>query len=327
MSRDKSAEGVAGGGAEGAAVVLEQRYQLLVPMDEKGMTWRGIHTQQQVGVAVKFWGPPMGYRQLERGLRAWVRLLHPGLTLVLDHGVVDGAAAASKVGPWGVGWLYSVVEYVGGQGRGGGAGLRLEDVTDWGTLQRVLLAGLDTLSFAHARGVWHLNLRPGNVLFDRGASGPGQWRLTDWALQEESGAAQGSEVSLEQARFLAPEQIAGDRRAQGPHTDLYALGCLAYWLCCGRPPFDGAQSFEVTLQHLRMPPPPFGATRFAVPDGCEAWVGGLLQKQPAQRVGQAARAARGLLGLVDPVQGGGGGRRSGGVGVVGWSRLRGWRWM
>jgi eukaryotic-like serine/threonine-protein kinase len=281
------------GDTDGGAVVVAQRYQLLEPMGASQQTWRAVHSSQRVEVALHFWPSPLGYRQLERGMRGWVRLLHPGVIGLWDLGVVDGAAERPRVGPWRAGWSYSVAELVG-RGR---AGVRLEDVRDWGALQRLLLATLDALSYAHARGVWHLNLKPGNVLCDRDVSGQGRWRLTDWALQ---GDWERGALSVEQARFIAPEQIVGDKRAQGAQTDLYVLGCLAYWLCEGRPPFDGAQSFEVTVQHLRSSIPPLTAPRFAVPEAFGAWVQRMTHRALGQRMVHAAEAARGLLAMPSP---------------------------
>jgi hypothetical protein len=158
------------GDTDGGAVVVAQRYQLLEPMGASQQTWRAVHSSQRVEVALRFWPSPLGYRQLERGMRGWVRLLHPGVIRLWDLGVVDGAAERPGVMPWRAGWSYSVAELVGR----GQAGVRLEDVRDWGALQRLLLATLDALSYAHARGVWHLNLKPGERSVRPRRQRPGQ---------------------------------------------------------------------------------------------------------------------------------------------------------
>jgi hypothetical protein len=82
--------------------------------------------------------------------------------------------------------------------------------------------------------------------------------------------------------YMAPEQCRGvtvDHRA-----DLYALGCVIYELCCGRPPFRGEGAGDVLAAHIYMPVPAMSTAKAEVPEAVEALVRRLLAKAPGDRL-------------------------------------------
>ena len=92
---------------------------------------------------------------------------------------------------------------------------------------------------------------------------------------------------------MAPEQFQGRWRSYGPPTDLYALGCLTYWLCTGKPPFHGGTLHTISRQHLKEAPPSL-QTQFVIPPGLRSWVMKCLRKEPGRRF-QLAADARHML--------------------------------
>ncbi|MFN7144778.1 MAG: hypothetical protein ACK4YP_13460, partial [Myxococcota bacterium] len=97
--------------------------------------------------------------------------------------------------------------------------------------------------------------------------------------------------------YMAPEAFVGDVGALGPWTDLYALGCLAWELVSGAPPFAGSCVEDVMAGALHGDLPPLVAGAF--PPGLEAWLARLLVKDPRSRFRLAADARHALLALDD----------------------------
>lgn len=231
--------------------------------------------------------------RFHRELRAFAVLDHPGIVQLLGFGEVDEAAADASGGRLRPGRPYMVLEFV--------AGVALSDLVDplpFDRLRHLLLELLDGLSHAHARGVVHRDLKPANVLLADGRA-----KLTDFGVARPTHDSRGFKmtrrtdpVMVGTPHYMAPEQIEGRWRDQGPWTDLYSLGCMAFELCNGRPPFDGATVMTTLIHHVQRPVPPL-APRIGVPDGFEAWVRRLLEKSPARRYRRAADAAWDLLGL------------------------------
>ena len=136
--------------------------------------------------------------------------------------------------------------------------------SSWTGLARAstLLQVLRALAYAHARGIIHRDLKPANVLLAVDQGGSRRAMLTDFGIAQafDAGAAPAIDSADERVtgtpKFMAPEQITGSWREQGPWTDLYALGCLAYWMVCGRVPHEGSSAYVILKSHLERDPPP-----------------------------------------------------------------------
>src|SRR5690606_36721832 len=119
-----------------------------------------------------------------------------------------------------------------------GGTLGPQHVKSWAELLAVLSDVLSALAHAHARGVVHRDTKPSNVLvasdtFTLAAFGSAH------ALNARSHGEPSAPLSAGTAWFMAPEQILGLHRDEGPWTDLYAVGCLAHLLACGKLPVPG----------------------------------------------------------------------------------------
>jgi tetratricopeptide (TPR) repeat protein len=221
---------------------------------------------------------------------------HPNVVLVLDHGGVGKAAEVMTRGRMAQGSPYLAMELAVGGTLDPMCG-RLA----WRDARRVLSALLNALGHAHARGVLHLDLKPANVLVATNERGKDEVRLTDFGLAGALGSLSANRrVVMGTPPYMAPEQFTGRTADFGPWTDLYALGCLAWHLLTGAPPFPGQGLDEAREQHTAQPAPRLHA-RVMVPVGLEAWLHRLLEKRPGWRYRCAADAAYALQELGPPI--------------------------
>jgi len=162
---------------------------------------------------------------------------------------------------------------------------------DWALLQFRQI--VDAVGFAHARGILHRDIKPGNVmLVDRKPVQVvkvldfGLARLADQRRLTRIGQAMGTPW------FMAPEQHLGAQVDE--RTDIYALGLVLYTLIAGEPPFARTAGTEFSLAdaHVRQPLPPW-----ARPD-VPAWVDQVIrratEKQPHRRYQSCAELERDL---------------------------------
>ncbi len=221
-------------------------------------------------------------------VRTVASLSHPGIVQVLDYGQAYFEPVDAVV-------PYLVTELA----LGGTLATGWRPGT-FGDVRHAVLAILDALGHAHARGVIHRDLKPGNVL--RATTEPDSaLKLTDFGIARlaplgERNNADGFIGGT--PRYMAPEQIRGEWRDHGPWTDLYAVGCMTWTMVTGRPPFDGDRD-AVYDHHLHSELPPL-VPIIAVPDGLIRWLRWLLEKDISRRCDRAADAAMELLALEMP---------------------------
>jgi serine/threonine-protein kinase len=139
------------------------------------------------------------------------------------------------------------------------------------------------LQAAHAAGMIHRDIKPGNLLLAPG----GTVKITDFGIAHTIGSAPltASGELIGTPGYLAPERAMGERAA--PASDLYSLGMLAYECLAGTPPFRGTP-LEVALAHRDRPLPPLPQS---VAVDVAALVMRLAAKDPARRLSDAAEVA------------------------------------
>ena len=248
-----------------------------------GEVWRAEHAASGLPTAVKritaeHARDPFFQAGFRREARAVARLDHPGVVRVYDTGV-DGDGAPWLAMEWAAGGSLADAAAPGG----------------WHEVSELLDCLLQALAHVHARGVLHRDLKPANVLSVTDGPGARGWRLADFGISRLAEQASSHADSAGTPRYMAPEQVRGDGRTQGPETDLYALGCMTWELVTGAPPFDGPRQ-ELMRAHVSRPLPVF-EPRFDVPRHLDRWLGTLLQKQPEARFTVAADARFALRGL------------------------------
>ena len=263
-----------------------------------GEVWRGRHRASHLPVAVKLLTAtealePAAQTAFSNEVRSIARLDHARIAQVYDFDRVTEAAAHASSGRLIAGSPYFVMELLDA-----GALDPFRFTRPWSDLKQVLLALLSALGHAHARGVVHRDLKPGNILFAGQASAIPGLRLTDFGIAHALGSGDEEEISWGTPHYMSPEQHLGESRDFGPWTDLYALGCIAYELACGERPFPAETMYEAVWGHMNHEVPPM-KLRVDVPDGFPAWVGRLLEKRPQDRFERAADAAFALNSLED----------------------------
>jgi serine/threonine-protein kinase len=110
----------------------------------------------------------------------------------------------------------------------------------------VLRGALQGLAYAHARGIVHGDIAPGNIIADRA----GISKLVDFGVSAQVGS---TEVYGTPA-FMSPEAVRGE--PVGPAGDVYSAGALLFLVLAGHPPFPGRTVAEVLAGHLGAAPPP-----------------------------------------------------------------------
>lgn len=266
-----------------------------------GKVFRAVHVDTGTAVAVKVIAGAddrASRRAFHREVQAHAGLVHPGVVYLFDYGTIPAEATGSSDGALSAGASYVAMELAD---RGT---LRDHMCQDWQSVRRVLLQVLDALAFAHARGVIHRDLKPENLLlFEDAEADRTRVKLADFGLAHALDAVtERDERDLEKfsgtPHYMAPEQIRGQWRRYGPWTDLYALGCVAWHLVCGRPPYTGNSVMGIALKHCDEGSPSL-EPRFAIPDGVEAWIRRAMATDPAARFQCAADAARALPGAAN----------------------------
>ncbi len=148
---------------------------------------------------------------------------------------------------------------------------------------RLLRDVADALSYAHARGVVHRDIKPDNVMLS------GRHALVmDFGVAKAVSEATGRQslttvgVALGTPAYMSPEQAAAD-----PHVDhradIYALGAMGYELLTGRPPFTGLTPQQVLAAHVTEAPKPVTEQRAACPPALAETIMRCLAKRPADR--------------------------------------------
>lgn len=278
-----------------------------------GQVFRGVHARSRTPVAVKVLA---GERAIDPGfcaafrdeVRAAASLDHPAIVMLFDQGTVTLAAERATKKQLTAGAPYLVMELVAHGTlvdlvrRSDGAARALS----LSTLRAVLLDVLDALAHAHARGVIHRDIKPGNVMLaarpdaldprstlvkltDFGIAWRMDWLDSNGESPRELNAFSGT------PHYMAPEQAEGRLRDIGPWTDLYALGCVAYRLLAGKPPYHhtGTDAQETLRCQIQEPVPPIERAS-ALPEALLRWLNTMLAKRWEDRFRCAADAAAAL---------------------------------
>jgi serine/threonine-protein kinase len=153
-----------------------------------------------------------------------------------------------------------------------------------------LMGAAASLAEAHANGLVHRDVKPANVYVCQYGLVSDFVKVLDFGLAKaQRGGPAGEQFqTLEEGikgtpAFMSPEQIVGSAPV-GPPTDIYALGCVAYWLLAGRLPFEDKSALAVMAQHVTLPPPPPSrSSPTPLPPALEKLVFDCMAKEPKAR--------------------------------------------
>jgi serine/threonine protein kinase len=199
------------------------------------------------------------------------------------------------------GTLYVAMRYV----RGGDARSLLNRLgpLPFGHAWHIIAQIASALDAAHAHGLVHRDVRPGNILLDASdpADGGTSQRVGDCEFEHaylsdfgmSKGFSPGQIIATGQFTgtldYAAPEHIEG--RALDGRADLYSLGCAAFELLCGTPPFGPDQGLTLMYAQLYAAPPPATARRPELPAAVDLVLATALAKNPADRYPSCGRFA------------------------------------
>lgn len=141
------------------------------------------------------------------------------------------------------------------------------------------------LDFAHGKGVIHRDVKPSNIMLDRG----GRAILTDFGLALLTDIGTRGEV-LGSLHYVAPEQAISSAGAV-PQSDLYSVGVILYEMFTGHLPFDAADPLDIAMLHMTEPPPLPRSLRPGLSPELEAVILKALAKDPADRCPTGAALA------------------------------------
>jgi hypothetical protein len=262
--------------------VLADRYELGQVLGQGGMArvHQGLDRQLDREVAIKVLAPPFDrdhefVERFRREARAAAGLSHPNIVAVFDSGSDDGTN-------------FIVTELVEGETLA--ERLRRDGPMPPADAVAVAVDIARALAAAHARGLIHRDIKPGNVML----LPDGRVKVVDFGIARAAGSdtLTHTGVVLGSTAYLSPEQAGGqpvDERA-----DLYALGCVLYEMLTGRVPFSADTPIATMYRHVNEEAPP-PSTISPVQPELEDVVLRCLEKDPKRRFASAAELEAALL--------------------------------
>ncbi|QDU21856.1 protein kinase domain-containing protein [Urbifossiella limnaea] len=243
-----------------------------------GVVFRAVDTTLERTVALKVLAPalaavPTARRRFAREARAAAAVRDDHVVDI--HSVHDDAAVP-----------YLVMEFV--RGRTLEDRVRADGALPVGEVVRIGLAAARGLAAAHAQGLVHRDVKPGNILLE---ADTGRVRLTDFGLARAADDATISRSGIIAGTplYMSPEQARGGQ--VDPRSDLFSLGSVLYTLCTGTPAFKADHTVAVLRRVCNDIPTPVRKLNPRVPKWLAAVVETLLAKNPDDRIPTAADVA------------------------------------
>jgi serine/threonine protein kinase len=263
----------------GALIADRYRLQRLIATGGMGQVWEALDTRLDRRVAVKvlkaeFSADPTFRHRFRTEAKTTAQLNHSGIAGIYDYG--------ETLDPSGGETAYLVMELVSGE--------PLNTVLN--RLGRLSVAqGLDmleqtgrALEVAHAAGVVHRDVKPGNIL----VTPTGQVKITDFGIAKAVDASPVTKTGMVMgtAQYIAPEQAVGEDATAA--SDVYSLGVVGYEALAGQRPFSGDGAITVAMKHVRDAPPPLPPD---VPANVRELIEITMAKEPSQRYSRGGEFA------------------------------------
>lgn len=227
---------------------------------------------------------PRTLARFEREVQSIATLSHWNTVEIFDYGSTDD------------GTFYYVMEYL--------PGLSIADLIErHGPLPAERVVYLleqvcDALSEAHGIGLVHRDVKPGNIYAAKRGGIYDVAKLLDFGLVKSVDGVTDSHLTIDGAitgspLYMSPEQAMGESEPDA-RSDIYALGCVGYFMLTGRPPFEGDKPIKILFSHANEPVTPPSKLRDDVPPDLEEIILRCLAKRPEHRYPDTASLAAAL---------------------------------
>ena len=274
-------------------------YTLIEKLGGGGMgeVWRAQHQLLARPAAIKLIRPDVQEKnntnaidRFEREAQTTADLKSPHTIGVYDFGVADD------------GRLYYVMELVDG--------IDLDELVKQhgpqspARVRHWLTQVCHSLDEAHKRGLVHRDIKPANIMTCRYGEDVDFVKVLDFGL-----VTLGRAIETDDARLTAHGRVVGTPAFMSPElalsgdvdarSDIYAVGCVAFWLLTGKHVFTGRSPMEVVVRHVeREPSPPSAEADQEIPPALDALILSCLAKEPEDRPESAAALRQALSGCV-----------------------------
>lgn len=276
--------------------------QTLIGRGGMGEVWRAHHKMLARDAAVKIIRPEVLAahsgrdaevlkRRFEREARATAQLRSPHTVALYDFGTSKDQS------------FYYVMELL--------EGADLQTLVERhgpmppGRVVNILIQACESLEEAHRRGMVHRDIKPRNILLCKLGLQFDFVKVLDFGLVKIEGRDDGTMQMTRDGSitgtpaYMSPEAALGQRELDG-RSDIYSLGCVAYYLLSGVPVFDEPTPISTALAHVQQQPvPPSARVETSIPHGLEEVVMACLAKDPEHRIESAWELARRLESLTD----------------------------
>ncbi len=270
------------------------RYEVRSELGRGGMAtvFHAYDPNFERDVAIKvlpevFLHDPQFRARFEREAKTIALLEHPAIVPVYDFGDSGNQP-------------YIVMRYMSG----GTLGDRLKQgALSLEETARLISRLAPALDAAHARGIIHRDIKPGNILFDQyGNAFLSDFGIAHLGVEGVTSLTGGS--ALGTPAYMSPEQIQGDAKVDG-RSDIYALGVVVYQMLTGHMPYSADTPAKLMMMHVLQPVPQILLDRPDLPVGCEGIILRAMAKDPDDRFATAGEMSEVLDATARGFQGAG----------------------
>ncbi len=266
--------------------IFDNRFKLVSALGQGGFasTFLADDLQTNDKVVLKFpditqLGDPAVYERFKREIAIGKLLNHPDLPRALNY---------SEGNP-----PFLVLNYVEGKSIASVMNDKRKYTVD--KIIELCANLLEVLHYCHEKGICHRDIKPENLLIGT----DGHIKIIDFGIAGMEGAPRvtyrGFSGLMGTPEYMSPEQIKGERG--GPKSDIYAVGCLIYYLLAGIPPYTGDNPLAVMYQHMNGNMKPLTDIRKDVSPSLYAVIKKALRRRKEERYSSALEMANDLRNL------------------------------